>query len=444
MKNKNLFTKIGLLFMLVLLSMAFVPAAYAADGRGGDRVVIPANQVIDDDLYVGANDFVLDGTIKGDLFVAARTVTVNGTVDGDLWAVAQSVVVNGVVMDDVRIAGAVLTLGPEAQVKSDTLGAGYSLETQRGSQIGRDLLVGSYQTLMAGDLGRNAYLSSNSVAIEGTVGGNVRAQIGDNTNTGNNNPVYYMPNMPPVPYVPNGLTIGEDAKISGDLNYVSREPAIIPSGGVSGQVQQTQPVEPVQETPKNVTVFPPVVTWFLNTLRQFVTLIVVGLLLVWLVPTWIVKPAEKLQAQPWSSLGWGTVMAIIFPFAVLLLIGVVILLAVLTLGLTLGSLTGAVLSLGGSGIMSLVVVFGLVVSYLAKVIVSYLIGDFILKLINPEVAAKPVWSMLLGIVILTILLAIPFLSWFFSLVIALLGLGTLFLLWRDRSMPTSMTPQTAA
>ena len=444
MKTTTLFTKIGLLLMLVLLSMAFVPAAYAADGRGGDRVVIPANQVIDDDLYVGANDFVLDGTVKGDLLVAARTVTVNGTVEGDLWAVAQSVVINGIVMDDVRIAGAVLTLGPEAQVKSDTLGAGYSLETQRGSQIGRDLVIGSYQTLMAGDLGRNAYLSSNSVAIEGTVGGNVRAQIGDTNNTRNNNPMYYMPNMPPVPYVPSGLTIGEDAKISGDLNYVSREPAIIPSGGVSGQVQQTQPVEPVQEEPKTVNVISPVVSWFLNTIRQFVTLIVVGLLLVWLVPTWIVKPAQKLQSQPWPSLGWGTVMLIIFPFTVLLLIGVVILLAVLTGALTLGSLTGAVLGLGGSGILSLVVVFGLIATYLAKVVVSYLIGDFILKLINPELTANPVWSLLLGIVILTILLAIPFLSWFFSLVIAILGLGTLFLLWRDRSRPASITPQPAA
>jgi cytoskeletal protein CcmA (bactofilin family) len=442
MKNKTLLTRIGLLFMLMLLTMAFVPAAYAADGRGGDRIVIPAGQVIDDDLYVGANDFVLDGTIKGDLVVAARTVTINGTVEGDLWAAAQSVVINGIVMDDARVAGAVVTFGPEAQVKSDVLGAGYSVETQPGSQIGRDLVVGSYQTLMAGELGRNAYLSSNSVAIEGTVGGNVKARIGNNNNT-NNNPVYYMPNMPPVPYVPNGLTIGENAKISGDLNYVSSEPAIIPSGGVSGQVQQTQPVVPVQET-RTVNVVPPVVTWFLDTLRQFVTLIVVGLILVWLVPVWIVKPAEKLQAKPWPSLGWGTIMLVIFPFVILLLIGLVILLAVLTGALTLGSLTGAVLGLGGSGIMTLVVTFGLATTYLAKIVVSYLIGHFILTLINPEIAARPVWSLLLGIVILTILLAIPFLGWFFSLVIAILGLGTLFLLWRDRSMPASITPQPAA
>ncbi len=442
MKNRSFFTKIGLIFMLILVSLAFVPAAYAADGRGGSRVVIPADQVIDDDLYVGANDFVLEGTVKGDVLVAARTVTINGTVEGDLWASAQSVIINGIVKDDVRIAGAVLTLGPDAQVGGDALGGGYSFETQKGSQIGRDLIVGSYQTLMAGSLGRNAYLSSNSIAIEGTVDGNVRAQIGDTRNT-NNNPANFMPNMPPVPYVPSGLTIGENARINGDLSYVSREPAIIPSGGVSGQVQQTQPVQPVQES-RTVNVVPPAVTWFLNTIRQFVTLIVVGLLLVWLVPNWIVKPAEKLQEQPGPSLGWGTVMLIIFPFAVLLLIGVVILLAVLTVGLTLGSLTGAVLGLGGSGILSLIVAFGLVATYLAKIVVSYLIGAFILKLINPENAVKPVWSLLLGIVILTILLAIPFLSWFFDLVIAILGLGTLFLLWRDRSTPANLIPQAAA
>ncbi|HEY5982729.1 MAG TPA: hypothetical protein VIU38_04590, partial [Anaerolineales bacterium] len=54
-----------LLTLAMLLGVA--TPAFAFDGRGGDRVSIPAGEVVNDDLYVGANDFVLNGTINGDL-----------------------------------------------------------------------------------------------------------------------------------------------------------------------------------------------------------------------------------------------------------------------------------------------------------------------------------------------------------------------------------------
>ena len=78
----------------VLLLTAVVPA-YAFDGRGGDKVTIPASEVIDDDLYVGANEFVLDGTVNGDLISGGQKLTINGTVNGNLIAGGQTVVVNG-------------------------------------------------------------------------------------------------------------------------------------------------------------------------------------------------------------------------------------------------------------------------------------------------------------------------------------------------------------
>ena len=81
--------------LAALLALTFSTPAYAFDGRGGDRVIIESGDVINDDLYVGAKEFVLDGTVNGDLIVFAQTVTINGKVDGDLMAAAQSVAVNG-------------------------------------------------------------------------------------------------------------------------------------------------------------------------------------------------------------------------------------------------------------------------------------------------------------------------------------------------------------
>lgn len=93
--------------------------------------------MVDEDLYVGANQFVLDGTVNGDVIAAGQTITVNGKVAGNLIAAAQTVVINGSVTGDFAAAGAVLYFGEKAEVGGDMVGAGYSLELRNGSTIGR-------------------------------------------------------------------------------------------------------------------------------------------------------------------------------------------------------------------------------------------------------------------------------------------------------------------
>jgi hypothetical protein len=53
--------------MLALLTLTFATPALAFDGRGGDKITIKVNEVINDDLYVTANEFALDGIVKGEL-----------------------------------------------------------------------------------------------------------------------------------------------------------------------------------------------------------------------------------------------------------------------------------------------------------------------------------------------------------------------------------------
>ena len=98
---------LSILALVLLLAFTFIRHASAFDGRSGDRVVIGAEEVIDDDLYVTAQEFILDGTVNGDVIAFAQTVTVNGRVDGDLMSAAQTVVVNGEVTGSVRVAGSV-------------------------------------------------------------------------------------------------------------------------------------------------------------------------------------------------------------------------------------------------------------------------------------------------------------------------------------------------
>ena len=51
--------KLGLVGLALLL---FVPRAYAGELRTGDKVIVAAGEILEDDLYVTAVNFVLDGT----------------------------------------------------------------------------------------------------------------------------------------------------------------------------------------------------------------------------------------------------------------------------------------------------------------------------------------------------------------------------------------------
>lgn len=437
---------ISLMLVVLLAAMLVVPAALAFDGRGGDRVVIAAGEVIEDDLYVGGTEVIIDGTIKGDLIAAGRNVIINGTVEGDVLAGAQSVEINGTVTDDVRMAGFAMSLGSEAVVGGDVVAAGYSLETRPGSVIESKLIYGGGQALLAGEISSDLLASVAALEIDGRIGGNVKVQV-DAPTDGDPmrfNPSTFSPELPTVPSIASGLEIGESAQIEGDLDYTSPQEFSLPVGQISGQVAFTlAQVDQALEDVRPEVRINPAVTWTLDTLRNIVALVVIALLLAWLAPSWFKRPAEQLSAAPLPSLGWGFVTAFVFPIAFLTLLGVVIMVAIFLAALTLGNLSGAVFSVGTVLLITLAVLASLIGTYLVKIVAGYFAGRWLLNRIKPSLAEHRVYPVLIGVFIIALVVAIPFVGWLFSLLITLFGLGALFLLTRDR-LSGSRTPAAPA
>ena len=77
--------------LALLASLLFVSSAWAIETRGGQNVTIGADEVIEDDLYVGAETVTVEGTVRGDLVAAGGTVRMNGTVEGDIISAGQTV-----------------------------------------------------------------------------------------------------------------------------------------------------------------------------------------------------------------------------------------------------------------------------------------------------------------------------------------------------------------
>jgi cytoskeletal protein CcmA (bactofilin family) len=415
--------------LIAIFALALVTPVYAFDGRSGDNLEIKTGETVEDDVYAIANTFVLNGTVKGDLIVFGETITINGTVEGDLIAAGKSIIINGTVTDDARIAGAVLQISKTASIGGDVVAGGASLETQDGSQVQGDLVVGSGQTMLDGNIAGDLLAATGALELNGEINGNVKAQVSD-PEAGGPTPSMYMPQSDiKFPAVTPGFSIAEGAKIKGNLEYTQSKDIKIPENTVGGKITRTAPVvDPVkvEPTPAQKTI-----TWSFNLLRTIVTLIAFGLLLGWLAPTFMKSLMEKVQDQPAASLGWGVVAYAAFFFALLVIIVAMIAGGILFGVLTLGGMSGTIISVGILAIFALIVCFVLVTAFLAKIIVAWLSGKMILARFNPALVESKVWPLVIGVVIIALIVALPFVGWLFGLLIMFIGLGALWVLGRD-------------
>ena len=428
----------AVLVLTTLMVLALVTPVSAFDGRSGDRVVIPADEVVDDDLYVSAAEFVLDGTVNGDVFVVGRSITINGTVDGDLVAAGQTVVVNGEVTGASRIAGAVLLAAEGASIGGDVLGTGYSLEVQPESTIGQDVLFAGGQILLAGEVARNVQVATAAFELSGTVGGDVKAEVSEAQRNGPP-PGLFMPRSDvPVPSVPPGLTIDPSASIAGDLEYTQSQEMGIPAGVVGGEVERRDP-PPTTATAPQETAGQKVVKWGLDVVGTSIALILVGLLLLWLFPGFVRGLSDQMQARPLPSLGWGVVAWAVFFVAIFVIVSLTILGAVVLGLLTLGQLVGTVVWLGLLALVALIGGFIVLTTFVAKVAFGTALGRWILARSGSSLADHRYWPMVLGVLLTVAVIAlfsfplIPgILGWLLNLAIVLLGLGALWLWGGER------------
>jgi cytoskeletal protein CcmA (bactofilin family) len=426
--------------ILSLLTLTLATPAHAFDGRQGDKVVIQATEVVNDDLYVGANEFVLDGTVNGDVICGGKTITINGTVNGNLLAAGQDVIVKGTITGDILAAGSAVFLGENAKVGGDILAAGYSLELRKGSSIGRDAILGAAQILLSGDVARNLKAGTPALEIAGTIGGNVNAAVGEaNQPQAGPPPSMFMQRSTiPLPIVRQGLTIDPGAKVTGTLQYTQNSDLSFPAGAVQGQITRLQQPQNEGQPKPQETASEKTAQWALKSLRSLITLLLLGLFLLWALPAFLKALSGKLQAKPWPSLGWGIVAYAGFFFIVLLTLVIMILGAVVFDLLTLGGLSGTMVWLGLLALFALILGFVLVTSFLAKIVFGMTLGKWILTSAKSPLAEGKYWPMVIGVAITVVVIAVltnplipGFLGGLLNFAVVIAGLGALWLWGRE-------------
>lgn len=420
MRKKRYWALLALLAFIGLLALLLATPAQAADFRGGDRVVIAADEIVDDDLFVGANVVEVNGTVTGDLFVSATEVSINGEVGGSVFLVGQTLEVNGDVQGSAYSAAYSLSLGPEAAIGRNVFFAGFSFSAAEGSSIGRSLYSSSYQTLLDGDVADDVSVGGGALEINGAVGGDVTGEVA--AAQGASAPAFMFPFPGAVEIVDPGLRISEGAEIGGEVDVKETTQVGVSTPDIGSMV----------------------LSGFGRSLArrigEFIALLIVGGLLLWIWPA----AAERLRSttgeKPLESAGSGCLLLIAFAIGVPLACLITGGLAALGGLITLGQLGGSILSVSWATIGLFVALFMFVLSLVAKVVVALWAGRGILDRLAPNRQAG-YWaefaSLALGAFIYEALRFIPVFGWILAVIVTLVGLGAVFFVLRDTLRPSA-------
>jgi cytoskeletal protein CcmA (bactofilin family) len=313
-------------------------------------------------------------TVQGDLVASAGTVRVDGRVDGDLVASGGEVVVAGTVTGDVLVGAGSTTISGEV---GGDLRAGTGQARIEG-RVGEDVLLGAGQATVASGsrIGGDLIFATGRMQLDGAVAGSVLGSTGNYAEAG--------------------------------------------SIGGSERVNVQQP-EGQQE--------PTVTDRILDELRRYVSILVVGVLLLWLLSRLFRGAAAVARGRPLVALGVG-LLAFIGVIVGLILVALVTALVAIVLALLgLGSLTGVTVFAGilVGAIIAFVLV--LAVGFAAQATVGYAIGRLLVRGEDRSFLAG-LGALALGVLVVVLLTAIPFVGGVLEALVVLLGLGALVLMAR--------------
>lgn len=453
--SRKLVFRLGaaMLLAFTLLAGSLQPAQAAEFDPDGS---LGAGEVVNDDLLTGANFITIDGVVNGNLLAAGSTITINGTVNGDAVLMANTIVISeGAVIDGNLVAGsatidiagqvtgsvfggsAAMTLADTAVIGRNLYYGGYSLEQVQGSQVGMDLFAGVYQAMLKGSVARDARLGAGAVELSGTIGRDAVIDLGESAPQ-DSGPTVFWPSMqqPNIPAaIQPGIRVAEGAVIKGRLAYTS---SLDMASGIQAQpeggVVYATPVP--KETPGVAKPGPrtdfamTALNWLWKALRNLVTLLILGMLSVWLLPVLLKRAAEQARSQTLPAAGIGAIAVVLVYLSAFVAAVAIFGLGLLVSLLTLGGLSKTVFGVGYASLSLVVAVFTLLVSYGSKLVVAYLGGEWIMNRLAPEAGGKGYPAMVIGVLIYVILAAIPFVGWVFALIATLIGIGAIWLAYR--------------
>lgn len=411
---------------LAVLSLFTPQAAWAQKMIYAQSV--QAEEVIDNDIFLRGDEPVIDGVVNGDAFIVGSNVSITGQVNGSVFILANKVDIEGGTSGNVFVLAVTTREKAGASIGRSLYTLGMSLITDPDAEILRDLHAVAISASLQGKIGRDTQALIGLIEILRLLGNGLNRSI-----TG-------LPDMnqPLLAMIPAQNLQPGSSQMVHSLSGMS-----IMGSGISGVIVKSGSQEEVQQDSQqaaNQTA--ELRRWLISRLLSLVSLLIVGVLILWLFPQRLTRWIDSAQSQPLASAGYGLLALVngfLLPFLLIaLIIGV-------TVGLLYLYLPSIAWLFFGTGFGSLVMGFSfylLVVIYISKVIVALLVGSLILTRLSRSAEAPNPWlALLVGLVLYTLLGSLPYLGFAVGLLSTILGLGAIWVTYRtDRSpiMPVSV------
>jgi hypothetical protein len=406
--------KLTVLLLLVIVLIGVTSQVEAADGMRGDRCEIAETDYIADDFYFFCRILDVRGTVDGDLIGAAAEITIHrsAVITGDVWVGGGKLLVEGRVGDDMHFFGLTSSISDQARFdndRTDLLSVAINTEIMKDAILPGDLLVYGYQARVIGTVAGDIDFGGEALVIDGVVGGRVDAGVGDSRRNTN------LPSLPffDLSFEDPGLRTGENAYISGDLKYKSPTPGEILPGVVQGRIifDQTGKQPDITKVAQARDAAAILVSYFRSSLRDMITLVVLGSLGLWAVPNLIRQPAQHVRRRTIPTIGWGLIT---FMLSIPIMIVVVVIGLLLVLILYLVRLNELTILLGvGLLIISsgLIGGFAFLLLYMGRVVVSFTLGQlldrYVLSSLEWSGARRWLVTLALGTLLYTLVVNVP-------------------------------------
>ena len=327
------------------------------------------------DVFFWGQSGTVTGEILNNAFLGGQILTIDGgTIGGDAFAFGQSVVIDGVIKNNLYAFASELRISEDAVIHGNVI-----------------VFAGSLR--VAGRI-RGKLMGSAGIAV-------LDGEIGSvNIETGN-------------------LSVTEGAHILGDLEYRCDDNADIAEGAViGGEVLWNPPESGDKEDEEEET---PSARFSAIRLAWkawgYLSNLVVGLVFLLLGGRGARLPALCLREQPAPGLGFGFIVAVVFPVASFIAI-------VLIVSLPLGVI-GFVL-------------FGLTV-FMARLVSAQFVGEWLLR--RAQRAPSEYLALALGLLVLYVLAMIPYVGFLVRVAAVVFGIGGIYLALRRSGFPsTSAAP----
>ncbi|OIP81479.1 hypothetical protein COW94_00110 [Candidatus Peregrinibacteria bacterium CG22_combo_CG10-13_8_21_14_all_44_10] len=362
---------------IVLSAIGLSFLARAATFEAAETSILDASY--DDDLYVFGGTVVVNKDINGDLLIFGGNVEVAGNVAGDVLIAGGQVVLSGDVSDDVRVAGGWVNIN--ASVGDDVIVVGGTVSMSTLSTVGGDVYGSSGNANLNGNYSGDVTFVASTLVFGGTILGNASFTS------------------------ESGIHIADNARIEGNLSYRSSSQLAVDSSIVGGRVAYQKSAFSLSGAKEQIADETSKVTsagFIFMKIWSYLSFLVIGFVLMLLVPYSFRSTTGVVTTEYWKSLLYGLAFIIGLPIVSIMLI----------------------FTLVGFKLALMLLLLLAVYWVLAKIYAGYIIGSLIFM---PKNKTSKFWRdfgrMALGLFLLLMLSAIPYIGLLFNWVVVFISLG---------------------